>query len=124
MLITEDQRPDSPQKALKSGTGSTIRPAESIHDPPSYDDAVVSSSPASLTSPLTLSMSSSPYYSYHAIPPSTARLPQGSDVDAAKRARRRFMSSLAIALITYIALASFLGACHDFQVDASDVHWM
>lgn len=121
MLIDEDQGPESPQKSLRSGTGSTTRPAKTPYDPPSYDDALVSSSLASLASSLTSPMSTSPHYNYQAIPPSTPPLPlpQGSEADSA---RRRFVSGVAIAFITYLALVSFMSVHHGFHVEASDVH--
>ena len=46
----------------------------------------------------------------------TSPLPQGSNVDSAKGARRRFMGGLAIALIIYITLSVHNG----FHVKASD----
>ena len=68
-------------------------------------------------------MSTSPHYNYQAIPPSTPPLPlPASEADSAKRARRRFVSGLAIALITYIALVSFMSVHHEFHVEVSDVH--
>jgi hypothetical protein len=66
-------------------------------------------------------MSTGSRYNYRAIPPSTLPLPQGLDVDSARRARRRFMSGLAIALIIYITLVSFLGVHHESHMEASNV---
>ena len=122
MIIADDQQPDSLQKSLKSGTSSTIRPVETPNDPPSYDDAIVSSSPASPISSLASPMLSSSYYNYQAISPSTAPLPQGSDVGSTKRARRRFLGGLGLGLIIYITIASFLRVHHESQVKASDVY--
>ena len=124
MIVDEDQRPESPQKALRSGTGSTTRPAETPYDPPSYGDALVSSSLAFPASSLASPMSTGPHHNYQAIPPSTPPLPlqQGSEVDSAKTAHRRFVGGLAIALITYIALVSFMSVHHRFHVEVSDIH--
>lgn len=119
MIINDDQGSDSLQKSLRSGTGDTTRPAETPYDPPSYDDAMVSSSP---TSPLVPPMSTNSHHNYQTIPPSTSPFPQGSEVDSAKRARRRFMSSLAFALIIYFTLACFLSVHHEPDVEASDIH--
>jgi len=122
MIINDDQGSDSPQKPLRLGTGNTARPAESPYDPPSYDDAIVSNSTASPTSPLVSPMSSDSQYNYQTIPPSTSPFPPGSEVDAAKRARRRFLSGLAFALIIYITLVSFVSIHHESHVEASAVH--
>lgn len=122
MIINDDQGSDSLQKSLSSGPGNTTRPAETPYDPPSYNDAVVSSTPASPTSPLVSPMSTDSHYNYQTIPPSTSPFPRGSEVDAAKRARRRFMSGLAFALIIYITLCCFLSVDHESDVEASDIH--
>jgi hypothetical protein len=121
MIITDDQQQDSPRKLLKSETGSTIRP-ETPYDPPSYGDATVSSPLSSPTSPLASPMSTGPYYSYQAIPSSALPFPMGSDVGSAKRARRRFVGGLTIALVIYIALVSFLSVRNGSRVKASHVH--
>lgn len=67
-------------------------------------------------------MSTISYYNYQAISPSTEPLPQGSDVGSTRRARRRFISGFALALVIYIPLAYFLSVHHESQVKASDVH--
>jgi hypothetical protein len=122
MIVSDDEGSDTLQKSLRSGTGNTARPAETAYDPPSHDGVMVSNTPASPTSPLVSPMSPDSHHNYQAIPPSTSHFPQGSEVDSAKRAHRRFISSLALALIIYITLAAFLSVHYESHVEASDVH--